>query len=58
MNFISTSDIKTVKNLQKLGFELLYQNGEIYTFKNHPTLQFELQNQKDLKIVKNNMLCI
>lgn len=57
-NFIKTTDLETVNKLMALGFKLVSQTGDLYTFKNHPSLQFELESQDNLKIVKTNMLCI
>lgn len=53
-NFIKTSDLGTKDKLIAEGFKLISQDGNIYTFLNDRTFDFEDKS----KIQYSNMLCI
>jgi hypothetical protein len=55
-NFIHTKDKETSETLRELGFQLLTENGDGYTFVNPPSSTFNLETFKDLKCITNNKL--
>ena len=57
-NFITTSDKKTVDKLISSGFQLVSQSDNMYTFINHPPVNFTFDEVDKKKIVYTNTLNI
>lgn len=55
-NFIKTIDIETKDKLLAVGFKLVSQDGNVFTFLNDHSLTFE--NIDKLKIQYSNNFCI
>lgn len=54
-NFIKTDDIETKNYLENIGFKLISQEKNLYTFLNDNKLCF---NNKNLKIQYSNILTV
>ena len=57
MNFIYTQDKETAEKLIKLGYNLIIQTGNSYTFENCNRLTFSEDIDKK-KLVQTNMFCM
>lgn len=55
-NFIMTSDKETVDKLVSSGFQLVSQNGNVYTFLNQPPKNFTFDEVDTKKMAYTNML--
>lgn len=57
-NFIKTTDIETADKLMSLGFQLVSQSGDIYTFLNQLSQNFNFDEVDRKKMVYTNTLNI
>jgi hypothetical protein len=55
-NFIKTTDKETADKLISLGFQLVSQDGNIYTFLNQHMQNFNFEEADKKKIVYTNTL--
>ena len=55
-NFITTIDKETADKLLSVGFQLVSQNGNIYTFLNQPPTNFSFDAVDKKKMVYTNIL--
>lgn len=54
--FIMTMDESTAKNLLAVGFKLISQNGDSYTFLNQPPKTFNFDQLDRTKFAYTNIL--
>lgn len=57
-NFIKTTDKETANKLIALGFQLMSQVGNVYTFLNQPPKNFNFDNVDKKKVVYDNKLSL
>lgn len=56
--FIKTTDEKTADKLIVLGFQLIAHVGNVYTFLNQPSLNFNFEESERKKVAYTNTLNI
>lgn len=54
--FIKTADKKIADNLMSAGFQLVLQNGNVYTFLNQPPKNFTFDEVDRKKMAYTNIL--
>jgi hypothetical protein len=57
-NFIMTTDKETADKLTFVGFQLVSQDGNIYTFLNQPPKNFSFDGVNKKKMTYTNMLSL
>lgn len=55
-NFIKTTDKETAEKLMSAGFQLMSQNGNVYTFLNQFSTNFSFDEVDKKKMVYTNIL--
>lgn len=55
-NFIKTTDKETADKLMLLGFQLMYRDGNMYTFLNQPPKNFSFDEVDKSKYAYSNIL--
>lgn len=58
MNFIKTTDKSTADKLIAVGFKLISQVGNVYTFLNQPPKGFNFDQIDQKKFIYDNMISL
>ena len=57
-NFIKTTDSETAQKFVMLGFKLISQIGNVYTFLNEQPQNMSFESIDETKFVYDNILCL